>query len=165
MIEETAHVLRSEGEFAWVETRRRSSCGGCAAKQNCGTGALSQVVGAKVQQMKVRNPIAAQPGDEVVLGIEEGVFLKGSLAVYLVPLLAMIFSGLLGHWLAEQWLLNDDRLGLIFGIGGFIAGLLWLKRYNLRASGDPRFMAEILRLNQTVIHPGIEPLSKKRECR
>jgi sigma-E factor negative regulatory protein RseC len=151
MIEETAQVLRSDGEYAWVETQRRSSCGSCAAKQGCGTGALSQVLGAKTQQMKVRNPVAAKPGDEVVLGIEEGALIRGSLAVYLLPLVTMLMAGLLGQWLAPQWLLDSETLGMVFAIAGLFGGLLWLRGFNRRAGGDPRYMAEILRINPVVI--------------
>lgn len=151
MIEESAHVIRSEGEYAWVETQRRSSCGGCAAKQGCGTGALSKVLGAKVQQMKVRNPVHAQSGDEVVLGIEEQALIKGSLLVYLLPLVFMLLAGLLGQWLAPQWLLDSETVGMIFALAGLFAGFVWLALFSRRAEGDPRYMAEILRVNPMVV--------------
>ncbi len=145
MIEESAQVLRSEGDYAWVATQRRSSCGSCAAKKGCGTGALSQVLGGRMQEMKVRNPIDAQAGEQVVLGIEEGALIRGSLAVYLLPLLTMLGGGLLGQALAPQWLINQELLTIIMAVLGLVAGLWWLRRFNRSASADPRYMAQILR--------------------
>jgi sigma-E factor negative regulatory protein RseC len=76
MIEENALVVVTEGEDAWVETSRRSSCGSCEAK-GCGTGALSQVLGRRRQRLRVKNPIAAVVGEQVVLGITESALIKG----------------------------------------------------------------------------------------
>jgi sigma-E factor negative regulatory protein RseC len=149
MIEENAHVVETEGEYAWVETERRSSCGSCSAK-GCGTGALSKILGRRVQRLKVLNPVDAQPGDEVVLGIQEEVLLKGSLAVYIVPLVAMLAGGLLGEVLAPQWGSDGEGLSALLGLIGLVVGFLWLNRYNRSLSKDKRFMAMILRINPAV---------------
>ena len=144
MIEETAHVVETQGEYAWVETERRSSCGSCSAK-GCGTGALSKILGRRSQRLKVLNPIDAKAGDTVVLGIHEQALLKGSLAVYIVPLLAMLGGALLGEGLAPQWGSDSEAMSLLFGLFGLAAGFFWLHRYNRRLSRDERFMAVILR--------------------
>ena len=144
MIEESAHVISVEGDNAWVETERRSSCGSCSAK-GCGTGALSKVLGAKKQQMKVRNPVGAKAGDVVVLGIEEGVLLKGSLMVYILPLLLMLAGGLFGEALAPQWGSGTEGASLLFGLLGLLLGFFLLRGYNRRCAGDSRFTAVILR--------------------
>lgn len=156
MIEETAHVVETEGEFAWVETERRSSCGSCSVK-GCGTGALSKILGKRSQQLKVRNPIDAKPGDEVILGIREEDLLKGSLAVYIVPLLAMLAGALLGEGLAPQWGSDNEVLSLFFGLLGFAAGLLWLHYFNRRLSRNGSFMAVILRKN--ISSPFVQKIS------
>lgn len=144
MIEETAYVVAVEGQSAWVETERRSSCGSCEAK-GCGTGALSKVLGTKVQRMKVQNPIDSQVGDTVILGIEEGVLIKGSLMVYIMPLMLMLAGGLLGQSLAPQWEMAPEGPSLLFGLLGLALGFLWLRRYNRRVANDPRYSAVILR--------------------
>lgn len=144
MIEENALVVAVEGDSAWVETERRSSCGGCAAK-GCGTGALSKVLGARKQRLKVHNPVGARAGDSVVLGIEEKALLLGSLMVYILPLLAMLGGGLLGEVLAPQWGMEAEGPSLLFGALGLLGGFLWLRGYNRRCGDDPRFTAVILR--------------------
>lgn len=153
MIEENARVVSSEGDYAWVETERRSSCGSCSAK-GCGTGALSKILGRRTQRLKVFNPVKAKAGDEVVLGIEEQILLKGSMAVYIVPLLAMLAGGLVGEALAPQWGSDVEGLSALLGIFGLAAGFLWLNRYTRRHASDKRFMPTILRLHQGVgVHP------------
>lgn len=145
MIEETAHVVAVEGEHAWVETERRSSCSSCSAK-GCGTGALSKVLGAKVQRMRVSNPVNAAEGDAVVVGIDEGVLLKGSVLVYIMPLVLMLAGGLLGEALAPQWDSNGESMSLLFGLLGLGGGLLWLRAFNRHATDNPRYTAVILRI-------------------
>ncbi len=150
MIEESAQVVSVEGEYAWVESERRSSCSSCSAK-GCGTGALSKVLGARVQRMKARNPINAVAGDEVVIGIDESILLKGSLYVYIVPLLLMLIGGLFGEVLAPQWGSDGEGLSLLFGLIGLAGGLFWLRRFNHNAADDPRYTAEILRICSPVV--------------
>lgn len=145
MIEETALVVAAEGEYAWVETQRRSSCGSCAANKGCGTGALSKILGGRSQRLKVLNPVHAKPGDQVVLGIREQDLLKGSLAVYMLPLLTMFGGALLGEVLAPQWGGDAETLGVLFGVLGLGAGFLWLRRYNRALASEGRLMAVILR--------------------
>lgn len=154
MIEETAHVVSVEGDDAWVETERRSSCGSCSAK-GCGTGALSKVLGARKQQMKVHNPVGAKAGDTVVLGIEEGVLLRGSMMVYILPLILMLAGGLFGESLAPQWGSDPEGASLLFGLLGLLAGFYLLRMYNRRCADNPKFTAVILRrLNASgTVHP------------
>jgi sigma-E factor negative regulatory protein RseC len=144
MVEESGLVVATEGEMAWVETSRRSSCGSCEAK-GCGTGALSQVLGRRRQRLRVRNPIAAVAGEAVVLGIAESALLKGSLAVYLVPLLALLAGGLLGEALAPQLALPREGGSILFALGALACSFLWLRRFNRRAASDDHFNAVILR--------------------
>lgn len=152
MIEESAHVVESEGEYAWVETERRSSCGSCSAK-GCGTGALSKILGRRSQRMKVLNPVGAKAGDEVVLGIREQALLMGSLAVYIVPIAAMLAGALLGQSLAPQWGADAEGASALCGLLGLAVGFLWLNRYNRNIAGDERFMATILRVTpNTGVH-------------
>lgn len=146
MIEETAHVVETQGEYAWVEAQRRSSCGSCAVK-GCGTGALSKILGKRGQRMKVLNPVDAKAGEEVVLGIREQDLLKGSLAVYIVPLLTMLAGALLGEVLAPQWGSDSEALSLSLGLLGLAGGFFWLYRYNRVLSRDGGMMAVILRSN------------------
>lgn len=148
MIEETGLVVEAKGENAWVETSRKTSCGSCEAK-GCGTGALSKVLGRKSQRVQVKNPIDAKPGEQVVLGISESALIKGSLAVYLVPLLALLAGGLFGELMATQMQWGEEGTTIIFALIGLGLSLLWLQRFNQRAANDETFNAVILRRVQS----------------
>jgi sigma-E factor negative regulatory protein RseC len=144
MIEESGRVVATDGDDAWVETSRRSSCGSCGAK-GCGTGTLSEILGRKTQQLRVKNPVGAEPGDLVVLGISESALIKGSLAVYLVPLLALLGGGLFGELMAPQLGLSGEGTVIIAALTALGLSLLWLRRFNRRVANDERFNAVILR--------------------
>ncbi len=146
MIEERGEVTAVEPPYAMVVTQRRSSCGSCTTK-GCGTGALSELFAARSQAMRVLNPIEARVGDQVVLGLEEGALLRGSLAVYIVPLLTMIGAGVAGEAVAPLLGLEHTSayLSLPGAVTGLAAGFLWVRRFGRRMASDHRFMAVILR--------------------
>ncbi|HKK05729.1 MAG TPA: SoxR reducing system RseC family protein [Gammaproteobacteria bacterium] len=146
MIEETATVVERSGEFAWVETQRQSTCSACSANKGCGTGVLSRVLGQRTARMKVLNPIGAQVGDSVVVGMHEAALIRGSLAVYLAPLIAMLVCAVVGQNLAGQiGSANPEPLTIAFGIGGLVLGGVWLRRFTRRIRDDQRYQPVILR--------------------
>ncbi len=146
MIEALGKVVGLDGGSVWVETERQSSCGSCSAK-GCGTGALARVIGARSQRVKVANGLGAREGDTVVIGIPEDALVRGSLAVYIVPLLAMLAGALLGEALAPQWpVAEGEALTLLGAIGGFLFGLAWLRGFGQRAAGAARYQAVALRI-------------------
>ena len=145
MIEERGEVTAVNPPYAMVVTQRSSSCGGCSTK-GCGTRSLSELFATRSQEMKVLNPVDARVGDRVVLGLEESALLRGSLAVYIVPLLAMIAGGVLGEALAPALSFSiSEYLSLPAAFAGLAAGFLWVRRFGRRMSSDHRFMAVILR--------------------
>ena len=149
MIEESARVVATEGEFVWVETQRQSTCGGCAANQACGTATLAKVLGTRRTRVRALNPAwnhdAAQVGDTVVIGLDEAALIRGSLAVYAMPLLSLFAGGLIGALLSERWAVSGEALTLGMGIAGLIGGLLWLKGFSQRIRDDRRYQPVVLR--------------------
>ncbi|MBI5041031.1 MAG: SoxR reducing system RseC family protein [Gammaproteobacteria bacterium] len=153
MIEESAHVVATEGEFVWVETQRQSTCGGCAANQACGTATLAKVLGKRRTRVRVLNPDwnpawnhdDVRVGDTVIIGLDETALIRGSLAVYATPLLSMFAGGLIGALLSERWAVSGESLTLGLGVAGLIAGLLWLKGFSRRIRDDSRYQPVVLR--------------------
>jgi sigma-E factor negative regulatory protein RseC len=141
MIEETGQVVDVQGEFAWVESERRTSCGGCAAQEGCGTGVIARTLGNRKVTLKVVNRIDARVGDRVVIGISETGLVRGALAVYALPLITLFAGALCGYWLA-----GDSELATIAGAAtGLAAGLAWLTRFSRRTRTAASFQPVVLR--------------------
>ena len=95
LIEATAIVISVDGDTAVLETKRTNACSGCGASAGCGTSALGSVFGQKQNLLHINNDFEAVPGEKVIIGMPEGDLLLASLAVYMVPLVAMILVALL----------------------------------------------------------------------
>jgi len=146
MLEETAQVVRINGNEVWVETQRRSSCSSCSAEKGCGTATLSKVLGNRRNVVRVLSAMPLRVGDRVVIGIREQALVRGSLAVYAVPILLLLLGGLIGELGAEQFIWeNAEFASVTLGISGLIAGLVWLRRFTRRIRNDPNFQPVVLR--------------------
>jgi sigma-E factor negative regulatory protein RseC len=146
VIEETARIVELDGQLAWVETTRQTSCGSCSVNKGCGTATLAKVLGNRRTRVRALNPKGLGVGEQVVIGIQEDAFLRGSLAIYLVPLAGLMFGGGFGEFMAGRLMLaRPDLLVLICAIGGLLAGLGWVKMFSRRVRDDSRYQPVILR--------------------
>lgn len=156
MIEERAEVVSIEGGDVWVETQRRSACGQCAVNKGCGTAVLGKVIGNKRTRVRVLNPkdTRVSIGDEIVVGIDEQALVRGSLFIYMVPLVFLFLFGLLGEVLSVQLNVdNPDLLVIILGLIGLFAGFYLVKKFSGNIRGDSRYQPVLL---HRVIHTNVE---------
>jgi sigma-E factor negative regulatory protein RseC len=160
MIEENGRVVKVEDDgIVWVETRRSSACGACADRQGCGTSVLASVLGQRHAPVRVINSIGAVTGDRVVIGVSESGLLRGSLAVYAVPLAGLFIGALAGHYLGDGGTHRyADLWDLLGAAAGFTAGLAWLKRFSRATGRDERYQPVILRHQMAVRPSGKEIL-------
>ena len=151
MIEEQARVVEINDDRVIIEVQRRSVCGQCVANKACGTAVLQKVLGNRRTRVQALSEIPVSVNDEVIVGLAEKALLKGSFAVYMVPLVLMFIFGVLGETLASQLSLSSGNVtSLVFAVAGFIGGALWLRRFNSAISTDRRYQPVILRLkNET----------------
>lgn len=145
MIEETATVVKCEGEFAWVEAQRQTTCGNCAANKGCGTSVLAKVIGKKVARMKAINKAEAHVGDRVIVGMNEAALVKGSLAVYLLPLIFMMLFAVTGKVVAAQMAWPTEAVVILFAVIGLVTAGLWLKSFTRRIQHDNEYQPVVLR--------------------
>ena len=146
MIEESGQVVAVQGEFAWIESERTTTCGSCAVRKGCGTSAIAKVLGQRRVRLRVLNRINASVGDDVVIGIAESGLVRGSLAVYAVPLIGLFAGALAGQLLGRQVFDTQSDLLAIFGaISGFVAALIWLKRFSRNTEKDAAYQPVVLR--------------------
>jgi len=146
MIEESGKVVAVQGEFAWIESERSTACGGCAVRKGCGTSAIAKMFGQRRLRLRVLNRINAHVGDTVVVGISESGLVRGSLAVYAVPLAGLFAGALTGHFAGNQLLANGSDLMAAGGaLTGFLAALLWLRRFSRTTEKDAAWQPVLLR--------------------
>lgn len=148
MIEERGHVVSADGEFAWIETYRKTACQSCSVNKGCGTGALSDYLGKRMDKVKVLNPIGARIGDKVVVGLQESALLRGSLAIYLVPLVLMMMGAVMGGAVAVNLgYVANDGVTAVAGLLGLALGFVWVRFFSFRVAADNRYQLVILRLD------------------
>jgi sigma-E factor negative regulatory protein RseC len=152
MLEETAQVVHVEGNQFWVETERRSTCSSCSAQAGCGTAVLSRVLGTRRNRVRVLSDLPLRVGDRVVIGVHEQALVRGSLAVYAVPIVLMLLGALVGELGARQFLWQSaEAASTLLGIAGLAGGLWWLRRFTRRIQSDENYQPLVLRRASAVL--------------
>lgn len=151
MLEEQAIVVEVSAEEVWVETCRQTACQSCSAKSSCGHSLLSKISSGKTQRLQVKTDKELQVGDQVVLGLDEGAFIRGSALVYLLPLLALIIGALAGDALFGQ----DSLMSFVLAGAGLLAGFAYVRWYSWRHRQDAQYQPVVLR---KLPHTGDIPL-------
>lgn len=120
MIENPARVMRVEADLAWVRSESPSSCGACAGK-GCGNSLYARLLHPREPEYPVLNPIGAEVGEAVVVGIEDGAVFRAVFSGYLIPLVLLLLGALLG----SQWGEGQSVAGSVIGL---LVAAVWLKR-------------------------------------
>lgn len=145
MIKEQGVVIDVKEQFIWVETSVKSSCSSCAAKSNCGTGAIARSVAGKTVVNVVENHLNAKNGDLVEIGIDEDTLLSGAFYLYILPLVtAMAAAFSAQFWLANIVTINEPFVILITLLGGFIG--FRYARYRFAKLDESTLNAKLLKV-------------------
>lgn len=155
MLEERATVVSVDDKAIWVEVKRQSTCGQCAANKGCGSAALQKVLGNKRNIFRVTGDLIVKVGDEVVIGINENAIVKGSLLVYALPILSIIIFALIGETIGSRTLsLDSDFMSLLGAAFGLVASVLGLRWHSRKSANQPQYQPVLLRhVNQMVLRP------------
>ena len=100
MLTETGRVVavEADNEALWVETIRQSTCGSCAANKGCGHGLLNRISDGRTGYIRVLSgAVSARQcaiDDQVRICIPEQVILRGSMLVYMLPLICMLVAAM-----------------------------------------------------------------------
>lgn len=143
MLEESGRVVAVENTFVWVESARMSSCESCSASKGCGQRALTEYASRNTEQLKVENPgdICVKVGDRVVVGIEEGSFLRASLLLYTLPLILMFLGGYLGSLSTLS-----EGPAIIGSIVGLATGLMAARIFGQRLGRQCQYQPVLLKV-------------------
>ncbi len=108
---ETGVVLETKGELATVQINQGKSCKGCAM----GKLGMCRPGGAGMR-LTVKNPLRAEVGDTVMIGIDKKTHSKGYFIVFIFPLLILVISTLIGYYISVRFEL--EGLEIITGFLG-----------------------------------------------
>lgn len=134
MTETPARITRTAGAWAWVVSEAPASCGACGGK-GCGSSVFNRLWHPDNPEYQVANPIGAQPGETVVVGLPDGALIQATGAAYVVPLLALLLGAGLGQLLGGEE--NEELAAALGGLTGLLLAGLWLKSRRSDMSGDP----------------------------
>lgn len=128
MIEMRAIVIQLQGDEASVSPIGTGGCGHCDSEGGCGSGTLTKLFCSnKSRNFKVRNEISAKVGDEVQISIPDGALLRGTMKMYVLPLILLLAGGMTGASLAGGEAAVRDAYAVAGAIIGLLLGFLMAK--------------------------------------
>jgi len=136
VIEQQGRIATLEGDHAWVEIGGQSGCPACDAGQGCGAGLFGKLLNRSKARVRVANVVHARPGEGVVLGIDEGLYLRLVLKLYGLPLVTGLIGAGLAFALASALAatpasasasFSPGAADLVTALGGLVAAALTLR--------------------------------------
>lgn len=148
MIEEMGTVVAVEGEYAWVETQVKTTCGSCQASDACPTSTVAKAFTPKAEHIKLAVPCKLVVGQQVKIGIAEQALLRASTMMYIVPILLMILAASLFQYIMP----NLHELAVLF-IAFFAAfcGFWWASAYAKKSANVHKFAPVFLGATQSPV--------------
>lgn len=149
-MEMQARVLAVEPGAALVEPVQTAGCSACGNNRGgCGADRIGQVFTLRDKRYRVLDPRASRIGETVIIGVADGAVLRGSGAVYLLPLLLIFMGAIVAGYFASP--ASRDVWSIAGATAGFALAAFWLYRFGRKAASDPRFQPVILRaVNENV---------------
>jgi sigma-E factor negative regulatory protein RseC len=150
MLRESGRVVALENGYAVVLGQRTGACGSCGARKSCGIGTAAQAVHAGSEvRIRARNPIHAPVGTEVLMEISEGMMLKASAVVYLLPVVILMLTGaFVRWWLLAEGVASDTAEGLaaLAALVSLVFSLWLIRWYDGHVARQDRHAPVIIRI-------------------
>lgn len=154
MIEQACVVTRVDGTVAWVHVTAASPCMAGCAGASCAISALRWIVGRRRSEFAALNAAGARPGDKVVVGVPDGVLMRGAVLMYLLPLACGIALAMVAQAITPSLMPGyRDAAVMLAAIVGLAAGLALLPRLIARMASDGRLEPVVLRLTTSPERP------------
>jgi sigma-E factor negative regulatory protein RseC len=147
--------LKANG-LASVRPARSEACGSCSCE-----GACQVLGGGGERKITAINRAGATVGDQVLLSIASGSFLKVSFVVYLLPILALVAGAILGQkYSAHLWPGgNPETVSVLTGLFCLVVSFFGIRRFNSQVSQNQTYYPVI----EKVIHPSDPTLLQTSE--
>ena len=138
MIEETGIVTHTDGMMAKVSIQKKGTCEGCAVRGVCEPSESGM-------EIEALNPVHAAAGQTVRVTMKSQAYLRGSIIVYGIPLVAFIAGAILGKNIGESYLdvINSDASAAIFGFISLLITFIIIRFWSVRTETKPEYKPEI----------------------
>lgn len=131
---ELGEIIAIDGNQLMVRTQLKHGCSGCSQRSTCGAGLLSKAFPQRRGEFRVAAEGHFDVGDQVEIHLPDNALSGLALAMYLLPLIALITGALLGGWLFPAHELGAIGLGFsAFGLSFVVLRrILWHRRANVQ---------------------------------
>jgi len=133
-------IEKADKEKAVVRVQKHSACSHCESRGMCHTENEGEMV------IEVENMIGAVPGDRVEITVPTGSFMKITIMVYMLPVLAFLLGAFLGDSLGRKISLNPSLTAIIGGIGLMVIFFYLLKRLDKTIGNKERYKPRMTRI-------------------
>ena len=123
MPKEEGIVIDIVPEGALGRVRKTDACHGCPSAGLCHMG------GSGERQVLARNPFGARKGEKVEIEIRDGLLLKASFIIYMLPLFGLLMGAFLGRWIIHVFGLpfNEDTGAVLGGLTCLLVVFILIK--------------------------------------
>lgn len=129
MIEEIAVVQLVDDRMISVKTTKQSGCQACEQSNSCSTSLFSKYLGNKEMELMLETDLLLNPGDKVIVGLDEHVFFKLTFLVYLLPIGVFFLFAIIGQYLTEQFQVGNEIFIFLFALFGLISSFYGVSRF------------------------------------
>ncbi len=140
MIEEEGIVEEVEDGIAKVAILKKSACEQCAAAGVCHPGDKSF--------MEATNPLGAVKGQKVKVVVAPQLYLKASIILYGIPMVAFIGGAILAKNLAVRYgaEANSDLWAFIAGAVCLLVSFFFIRMYNKKVEKTQKYKPVIVEI-------------------
>ncbi len=140
MIEEEGIVAEIEGNIAKVAILKKSACEQCSASGVCHPG--------DQEYLEAANPLGAVKGQKVKVVVAPQVYLKASIILYGLPMVALIAGAIVAKNIALPYV-GDARSDLWAFIGGAFCtfvSFFFIRFYNKKVEKTQKYKPVIVEI-------------------
>ena len=147
MIEQQGKVVAVSGGQARVQLGGSSGCPSCDAGKGCGAGVFGRLLKRNPVVLELDNEVNAAPGQPVMVGIPETLFVRMVSLLYLLPLLAGLAGAALGYYFSlvmKMGATASDVITLLCAVAGGAAAVFRNRKHSREF--PPAFIVHLLRV-------------------
>lgn len=140
MVTEQGVIEKVSGLKAMVRIEKTSACATCESRDACDVGSDKNMV------VEVANDLGAGEGDHVEISVSSGSFLKLSILVYFLPVVALVAGALAGGEFAAPLHLQPTLTSIVGGCLSMAVTFYALKRLDRSSRARRKFQPRMTRI-------------------